>query len=138
MSTRAMYEFKDDSGKRTVYVHHDGYPTGAAEKFSATLKSGLAWELPRFEADEFAAAFIAANKKQAGSVRLLHGPEEATDIEYYYIVSQSGTDELILEACSATFDKAYKFIPVQFYKGALDAFIKNVKKIEARLNKQAA
>ena len=80
MSTRAMYEFKDAGGKRIVYVHHDGYPTGAADKFERTLKSNLAWALPRFEADEFAAAFVAANKTGVGSVRLLAGPQEATDI----------------------------------------------------------
>jgi hypothetical protein len=47
-----------------VYKHHDGYPTGAAEAIANAISN--AWKLPRFEADEFGAAFVAANKaKQA-------------------------------------------------------------------------
>jgi hypothetical protein len=62
MSTRAMYTFRsaDGSEEHHVYVHSDGYPTGAAEKIVAALE--YAWPLPRYEADEFAAAFVAANK----------------------------------------------------------------------------
>ena len=61
MSTRALYTFTDGDCSYNVYKHHDGYVSGAAR----TLKMGLdwfAWQLPRFEADEFAAAFIAAGK----------------------------------------------------------------------------
>lgn len=78
MSTRALYTFvgtmtpawtDHTTGKRhksrrdhswNVYVHHDGYPTGAANKFHAALEA--AWKLPRYEADEFACAFIAMQK----------------------------------------------------------------------------
>ena len=44
----------------TVYEHSDGYPDGAVCWITKTLEH--AWPLPRFEADEFAAAFVAANK----------------------------------------------------------------------------
>jgi len=59
MSTRAMYTFTG-SGTFHVYKHHDGYPSGAVQWIRAALDH--AWPLPRFEADDFAAAFVAANK----------------------------------------------------------------------------
>jgi hypothetical protein len=35
MSTRATYQFISEwSGTHTVYIHHDGYPEGAAEYFT--------------------------------------------------------------------------------------------------------
>ena len=78
MSTRGLYTFVGEwfpgytdhrSGKKhkptqapswNVYKHSDNYPTGAAGHIAAALAH--AWPLPRYEADEFAAAFIAANK----------------------------------------------------------------------------
>jgi hypothetical protein len=62
MSTRGMVTFRsaDGSEEHHVYVHSDMYPTGAADKIVAALE--YAWQLPRYEADEFAAAFVAANK----------------------------------------------------------------------------
>ena len=65
MSTRAMYTFiepdhKDAKRGFHVYKHHDGYPSGAAQAIEAALP--FAWQLGRFEADEFAAAFVAGNK----------------------------------------------------------------------------
>jgi len=62
MSTRAVYTFFDDEddGSYHVYKHHDGYPSGAYEAITNALE--YAWQLPRYEADEFAAAFVAGNK----------------------------------------------------------------------------
>lgn len=61
MSTRAVYSFfGDDDAPRHVYKHSDGYPTGAVQWIEAALEH--AWKLPRYENDEFAAAFVAANK----------------------------------------------------------------------------
>jgi len=65
MSTRAMYTFiepnhTDSKRGYHVYKHHDGYPSGAVQWIKAALDH--AWPLPRFEADDFAAAFVAANK----------------------------------------------------------------------------
>jgi hypothetical protein len=88
MSTRAIYSFKSaDSADPVIHVyrHYDGYPSGAVDWISAALK--LAWPLPRYENDEFAAAFVAANKDGPGSVRLISGKEPhefAADIEYLY------------------------------------------------------
>lgn len=61
MSTRAVYTFFGDQGEaHHVYKHSDGYPSGAAQWITAALN--FAWKLPRYESDEFAAAFVAANK----------------------------------------------------------------------------
>ena len=61
MSTRAVYTFiGDQDAPRHVYKHSDNYPTGACDAIEAAL--AFAWPLPRYENDEFAAAFVAANK----------------------------------------------------------------------------
>ena len=69
MSTRACYRFIDPktSDVVTVYKHHDGYPEGAVCWITKAIE--YAWRLPRFEADEFAAAFVAANKASAADKR---------------------------------------------------------------------
>jgi hypothetical protein len=61
MSTRALYTFTDAEASWNVYKHSDGYPTGAARTLTEAAK-WFAWQLPRFEADEFATAFCAAGK----------------------------------------------------------------------------
>lgn len=65
MSTRALYTFIGDTSEDTwnVYKHHDGYPEGAATTL-AVARAWFAWKTPRYEADEFACAFIAAGKAQ--------------------------------------------------------------------------
>lgn len=89
MSTRAIYTFTDERNTVHVYKHHDGYPKGAGEFIHKAC--ALAWRLPRFEADEFAAAFVAANKDGGGGVRLIGGAQEpwefASDCEYHYTVT---------------------------------------------------
>lgn len=127
MSTRAVYGFRDQHGTHHVYVHHDGYPTGAAEKFEAVLVSPHIWQLPRFEADEFAAGFICANKDSGGGVRLTHGPEQHGDTEYYYVVYQPepGKGPLFIEAHDGG-DSKSKLM----FKGPLSEFIATAAKIE--------
>jgi hypothetical protein len=102
MSTRAIYTFcdSDDEAKDVhVYKHHDGYPyNGGVHNGTAYEAGGLvwindakafAWDLPRFEADEFAASFVAANKSDGGGVRLIGDQkpwEYASDCDYWYKV----------------------------------------------------
>lgn len=102
MSTRACYIFKDDLGSHTVYKHGDGDPSWAWRYYADTIASGLAWELPRFEADEFAAAFIARNKVGAGSVRLVERWNYIADIRYLYKLSMSKGNVLILKVESVS------------------------------------
>ena len=53
-----------------MYKHYVNYPHPAVHFIEAA--KGFAWKLPRFEADEFASAFVAANKsKNGGGVRLI-------------------------------------------------------------------
>lgn len=52
----------------TVYKHSDGYPDGAVCWITKSLEH--AWPVPGFEADEFAAAFVAANKPSAKTQRM--------------------------------------------------------------------
>ena len=93
MSTRAIYSFIEGEQKNHVYKHHDGYPTGAAEWIAKALP--IAWDPPRFEPDDFAAAFVAGNKdKGGGGIRLIAAEHKtpaneaarafAADIEYRY------------------------------------------------------
>ena len=96
MSTRALYTFYpgEDGWPKApihVYKHHDGYPTGAADAIIAALE--FAWPLPRYEHDEFAAAFVAANKSHwiAEELRLLRKLEtESEDHERSALREQIG------------------------------------------------
>ena len=99
MGTRALYFFEDSDGVYGAYKHYDGYPSGAMW-FIENAKE-YAWALdrcpnPRFEADDFAAGFVAANKaKGGGEVRLLRMFDDTSiDMvvddhiwcDYYYVI----------------------------------------------------
>ena len=77
MATRAVYSFTGFPGvpERHLYLHHDGYPTGAAWRFATALRQ-------RPEPGAFAAAFLAT---QPGADPLV-APEQAADAEYRYQV----------------------------------------------------
>ena len=109
MSTRACYTFiaPNGGGQYHVYKHHDGYPyNGQPQAGEGPFECGglvwiekakqFAWGLPRFEADDFAAAFIAANKpSDGGGVRLINTRDPwdfSSDSEYWYKVAQSRAD----------------------------------------------
>lgn len=103
MSTRAIYTFYDSDNEIHVYKHHDGYPYCKFPDQYSFIRSGeggglvwindakgFAWDLPRFEADEFAASFVKANKSVGGGVRLIGNQkpwEYASDCEYWYKVA---------------------------------------------------
>ena len=115
MGTRAVYFFEDKNDKSYygVYKHYDGYPQGAASHIEDA--KSYAWPLPRWEADEFAAAFVAANKNpKGGEIRLL--PQfEAVGIEmfmddyhwcdFFYIISWDDYDkEMYVQIFESRFD----------------------------------
>ena len=94
MGTRAIYIFEDEHEEVYVYKHYDNYPQGAVD-FIEKAKE-FAWELPRFEADEFAASFVAANKdRRGGGVRLVNASFKDREemlganhfCDYYYVIS---------------------------------------------------
>ena len=104
MGTRAIYIFEDEHEEVHVYKHYDNYPQGAVD-FIENAKE-FAWGLPRFEADEFAAAFVAANKnRKGGEVRLVNARFkdreemlEANDwCDYHYVISKHNSQDLWIE-----------------------------------------
>lgn len=100
MGTRAVYTFKDEDSSFSVYKHYDGYPAGegggaGAFGFIKEAKK-YAWELPRFDAAEFAAAFVKANKGEAGGdVYLTKGPQDHGDLSYAYQITRDGNDLIV-------------------------------------------
>jgi len=83
MSTRCCFKFSDDSCEVSVYKHYDGHPINA---YQCILKAiPYAWPLPRYEAYDFAAAFIAANKMiGGGDIYVSSGVH--CDLDYWYRV----------------------------------------------------
>jgi hypothetical protein len=99
MSTNALIHIVEPSNTidvpettYTIYKHWSGYPTGMQIMIEKAL--GLAWELPRFEADEFAASFVAANKTSSGDVRLVN-PDDRMWFDFVYVIRHmEGSDKL--------------------------------------------
>ena len=129
MSTRAVYTFTDEvrlhpsnGAGHHVYKHHDGYPSGGLE-WIANARA-VAWPLPRFEADEFAAAFVAANKTESGDVRLSVGISSrqiASDAEYWYVVTAlDGEIHVTIHECDWWGDTPSE---KEIFSGTLDAAI---------------
>ena len=97
MSTRGLYTFKDNGGEFTIFKHWDNYPIndkGYGAHFFITQALKYAWPLPRYEADEFATSFIAANKKWGGGdIRLLSADAtngDALGVSYWYTIEADG------------------------------------------------
>jgi hypothetical protein len=91
LATRAVYTFTGFAGapERHLYLHHDGYPTGAAWRFATALRQHP-------EAPAFLAAFL---KSQPGA-ETLASPEQAADAEYRYVVELlSGADAVLQVQC---------------------------------------
>jgi hypothetical protein len=94
MATRGTYTFKDDSHVIRIYKHWDNYPSTALKFIEKALE--YAWELPRFEADEFAASFVAANKsKDGGDIRLGDVPAGHRE-EYNYEITLKNNELYIV------------------------------------------
>ena len=77
MATRAVYTFTGfpESPVCHLYLHHDGYPTGAAWRFAEALR-----ETP--EPASFLAAFLSTQPR----AEPIQSPEQAADAEYRYWV----------------------------------------------------
>ena len=94
MSTRALYSFKDQNDCHSVYHHYDGYPANALKLINEAKSA--AWDLPRFEADEFAAAFCCiAKDKTKGGTRLSLGPHMHGDLSYRYDIWAKDSDLMV-------------------------------------------
>lgn len=108
MGTRAVFTFKDEDQSFSVYTQYDGYPEGAAEFLTKALP--FAWALPRFEPDEFAAAFVAANKEKGGSIRLTTGADAHVDLDYEYEIFQSKNGQMIIKTSNGFYGRLKDFI----------------------------
>lgn len=114
MSTRAIYRFYDENNHFAVYKHYDGHPVDSAMYFFKALQ--YAWSLPRYEADEMAAAFVAANKGMGGGdIRLLNMSQSSDRFsmgqEYEYEVFPAKNGQLILRV----WDDEYQDGEVLYY-----------------------
>ena len=130
MSTRGMYEFVESSREsHCVYVHHDNYPTDAATKLIETLFGELHWGKKRYEADEFAAAFVAINKTQSGGVRLANKRNQYSDIEYFYRVTYGEQHNVEAYAVPGDWDGKLKSARLLF-KGSIEDFALKSEEVE--------
>lgn len=89
MGTRSVWTFVDPESDESfhVYRHFDGYPSHAAVSIALPVLLETVWQLPRFEADEFAAGWVAANKTEDGNIRLMNNRHSACDVAYGYTVT---------------------------------------------------
>jgi hypothetical protein len=94
MGTRTVLTFKDKHNSFSVYHHYDGYPEHILPAIEAAKE--FAWDLPRFEASDFAAAFIAANKqKGGGNIYMTDSYESHSDLEYRYDITSRDKELLV-------------------------------------------
>lgn len=88
MSTRSVFTFIDNpfgtERRFSVYKHSDGYPSGALAAVADAIP--FAWPSPRFEANDFAAAFVRGNKNGGGNIYFTTKPEDHGDLEFDYEV----------------------------------------------------
>lgn len=85
MSTRATITVADKQDSFDIYQHHDGYPDGPHGLVRhIAMARRLAWDLPRFEAADFAAAIIAVLKDRGGSTYLTKNADAHGDRDYHY------------------------------------------------------
>src|SRR6185503_19184671 len=83
MGTRCIMTFADNDSEFYVYKHWEGDPETINELIEAAKSK--AWPLPRFEADEFAAAFVAVAKTGEGDVRIAQDPAKFGDMGASYL-----------------------------------------------------
>src|SRR5262249_60391012 len=88
MATRSNIIVQDEFSRIQVYRHWDGYPKAVIPELIKALE--FAWPLPRFEADDFAAAIVRAWKDGGGHIRIDGNPKGFElvhgDTEYVYVI----------------------------------------------------
>jgi uncharacterized protein YdaT len=120
MSTRATYRIFQDGASATYYIHHDGYPEGAAQYFKA------AGEWVDARSNQFIDAFLRANDRaEHTESHEVHG-----DTEYRYDViadaklcGAKGWMDACLIAKERTGNWTEKPTWKEFYNGTVGDFI---------------
>lgn len=130
MSTRAIYTFKGFGETHHVFKHHDGYLSGAAVALESAIQ--LAWCAPRYEPDEFAAAFVSGNKQAPGGVRLARSQTAFCDVEFAYVIEPDKRIPNLLKvtAYSVDFGVTTKAKRTKIWSGPLSTFIVTASQIE--------
>lgn len=119
MGTRAVFTFKDDFGSHAVYKHMDGYPEGAADCLTKAIP--FSWGLDRYEACDFSAAFVAANKQGGGDVYLTESVYSHGDLEYHYELTAAKTNgQLIIRVFHVKYDQV---VDEEIFYGRLKEFV---------------
>lgn len=101
--TRAVYSFSGfpNTPPCHLYLHHDGYPTGAAWRFAAALRENPE---PAF----FLAAFLSTQPK----AEPIQCPEQVADAEYRYRVQLvPGPEPLLQVQCWRLIPGSASWIP---------------------------
>ncbi len=119
MSTRATYQIDFT----TFYIHHDGYPEGAAKYFSNALAHRVLAE-DRAPNATLADDFIRANNR----AELTPGHDVHADTEYQYTVStvgnfRFGRHDLLIKAYHTSSG-------APFFVGTVQEFIDKFGKLE--------
>ncbi len=84
LATRAVYSFWGFAARPPchLYLHHDGYPTGAAWRFAAALRETA-------EPQDFLSSFLSTQTR----AEQLTSPHQAADAEYRYRVQLVSSPE---------------------------------------------
>ena len=94
MGTRSNIIVADDHSRIQLYRHWDSYPDGEGGVLAdLALALPYAWPLPRFEADDFAAALIRAWKGEGGGNIYIDGSPKGwerihDDVEWVYVIQR--------------------------------------------------
>jgi hypothetical protein len=91
LATRAVYSFTGFPHQpvRHLYLHHDGYPTGAAWRLATSLRH-----------DPSPIHFLTSFLSTQPGVVILATAEQAADAEYRYLVQRlPGSDPALLVQC---------------------------------------
>ena len=89
MSTRSNIIVEDKHNRIQLYRHWDGYPSGVLPELEIALL--YAWQLPRFEAQDFAAAIVRGWKQEGGGNIYIDGSPQGWelihgDVEWVYLI----------------------------------------------------
>jgi hypothetical protein len=106
MSTRAVVTIKDESDTFHIYTHGDGYPEYQVKRIADAVP--FSWPLPRFEAMDFAAAFVRGSKEGGGNIYFTKGHEVHGDLEYRYEISAKQGDYFGKGKCNPLMISVFK------------------------------
>ena len=121
MATRATLRVSDEDDRFDIYRHFDGYPDGQCGVIhDIKAAMDLAWEAPRFQAGDFAAALVAIMKTGAGSVYLTKNADRHADRAYHYDVT---FDEVLQIEVHRTSYRVNRIVPI--FNGTIDEAVKH-------------